>query len=75
MMQADIVEKVEVTPEEVRQFFDSIPEEDLPVFGTEAEIAQIVVEPQVTEEEKKTHYRSTQWFQKRRGRERVEFWF
>ena len=53
MMQADIVEKVEVTPEEVRQFFDSIPEEDLPVFGTEVEIAQIVVEPQVTEEEKK----------------------
>ena len=53
MMQADIVEKVEVTPEEVRQFFDSIPEEDLPVFGTEVEIAQIVVEPQVTEAEKK----------------------
>ena len=53
MMQADIVEKVEVTPEEVRQFFDSIPEEDLPIFGTEVEIAQIVVEPQVTEEEKK----------------------
>ena len=53
MMQADIVEKVEVTPEEVRQFFDSIPEEDLPVFGTEVELAQIVVEPQVTEEEKK----------------------
>ena len=53
MMQADIVEKVEVTPEEVRQFFDSIPEEDLPIFGTEIEIAQIVVEPLVTEEEKK----------------------
>ena len=28
MMQTDMVEKVEVTPEEVRQFFDSIPEED-----------------------------------------------
>ena len=53
MMQADIVEKVEVTPEEVRQFFDSIPEEDLPIFGTEIEIAQIVVEPLVTEEEMK----------------------
>ena len=53
MMQADIVEKVEVTPEEVRQFFDSIPEEDLPIFGTEIVIAQIVVEPLVTEEEKK----------------------
>ena len=53
LMQADIVEKVEVTPEEVREFFESIPVEDLPIFGTEIEIAQIVVEPQVTEEEKK----------------------
>ena len=52
LMQADIVEKVEVTPEEVREFFESIPVEDLPIFGTEIEIAQIVVEPQVTEEEK-----------------------
>ena len=51
MMQESIVEKVEITPEEVRQFFNSIPRIDLPVFGTELEIAQIVVEPKVTEEE------------------------
>jgi peptidyl-prolyl cis-trans isomerase SurA len=51
MMQENIVEKVEITPEEVRQFFNSIPRIDLPVFGTELEIAQIVVEPKVTEEE------------------------
>ncbi len=53
LMQSDIVEKVEVTPEEVRSFFESIPKEDLPTFGTEIEIAQIVIEPQVNEEEKK----------------------
>ncbi len=51
MMQENIVEKVEITPEEVRQFFNSIPKIDLPVFGTELEIAQIVVEPKVSEEE------------------------
>ena len=53
MMQSNIVESIEVTPEEVREFYASIPKSDLPVFGTEVEIAQIVVEPQVSEEEKK----------------------
>jgi peptidyl-prolyl cis-trans isomerase SurA len=52
MMQAKIVENVEVTPEEVRVFFESIPEIDLPIFGTELEISQIVIEPEVSEAEK-----------------------
>ena len=52
MMQAKIVENVEVTPEEVRQFFESIPKNDLPVFGTELEISQIVIEPEISENEK-----------------------
>ncbi len=51
MMQESIVEKVEITPEEVRVFFQAIPKLDLPIFGTELEIAQIVVEPKVSEEE------------------------
>jgi len=49
-MQRTIIENVEVTPEEVRQFFYDIPEEERPVFGAELEIAQLVVEPKVTEE-------------------------
>lgn len=52
MMQAKIVEDVEVTPEEVRIFFESIPKNELPTFGTELEISQIVIEPEVSEEEK-----------------------
>jgi len=54
LMQEEIVSNVEVTPEEVRLFFESIPSYDLPVFGTELEIAQIVIAPQVskTEEER-----------------------
>ena len=52
MMQSTIVEGVEITPEEVRVFFESIPKSELPVFGTEIEIAQIVIEPEVSEEEK-----------------------
>ena len=53
MMQSKIVEDVEVTPEEVRIFFESIPKNELPTFGTELEISQIVIEPEVSEDEKK----------------------
>tara|TARA_B100001059_G_C17810411_1_gene571920 strand:- start:820 stop:2181 length:1362 start_codon:yes stop_codon:yes gene_type:complete len=52
MMQAKIIENVEVTPEEVRMFFESIPKIDLPIFGTELEISQIVLEPEVSGDEK-----------------------
>jgi peptidyl-prolyl cis-trans isomerase SurA len=48
-MQARVVENVEVTPEEVRLFFYDIPEEERPVFSAEVEMAQIVVEPRVSE--------------------------
>lgn len=52
MMQEKIYQDVEVTPEEVRQFFQSIPEEDRPIFGAELEVAQIVIEPEITPEAK-----------------------
>jgi peptidyl-prolyl cis-trans isomerase SurA len=51
-MQRKIVEDIEVTPEEVRQYFNSIPKDERPVFGTELKVAQIVVIPKVSEEEK-----------------------
>ena len=50
-MQSNIVEEIEVTPDEVRTFFDKIPVDQRPVFGAELEIAQIVVEPTPTESE------------------------
>lgn len=51
-MQRKIIEEVEVTPEEVREYYNSIPKDSLPVFGTELKVAQIVVIPEVTEEAK-----------------------
>ncbi|WP_029037741.1 peptidylprolyl isomerase [Salinimicrobium xinjiangense] len=51
-MQRKIVEAVEITPEEVRAFFADIPEDERPVFGDEVEIAQIVVKPEITQEER-----------------------
>lgn len=52
-MQAKIVEDVEVTPDEVKAFFNAIPKEDLPIFGSELEVAQIVIEPKVSPDEEK----------------------
>jgi peptidyl-prolyl cis-trans isomerase SurA len=52
MMQSKIVDEIEITPEEVRSFFKQIPSNELPTFGTELEISQIVLEPKVTEAEK-----------------------
>ncbi len=51
-MQQDIIKEIEITPEEVRQFFNKIPEDERPVFGAELEIAQITKEPKPSEEEK-----------------------
>jgi peptidyl-prolyl cis-trans isomerase SurA len=51
-MQKKIIDAVEVTPEEVRAFFKKIPTAELPVFGSEMEVAQIVVTPKITDEEK-----------------------
>ncbi|UFH35488.1 peptidylprolyl isomerase [Flavobacterium acetivorans] len=47
-----IVDEVEITPEEVRNFFKKIPKNELPLFGAEMEVAQIVVTPKVSEVEK-----------------------
>ncbi|MFP4846381.1 peptidylprolyl isomerase [Winogradskyella sp. PE311] len=51
-MQKKVTEEIEVTPEEVRTFFNDIPEDERPTFGTELKVAQIVVIPEVTEASK-----------------------
>lgn len=51
-MQKKITEGVEITPEETRNFFKEIPQTDLPIFGAEMEVAQIVIAPKISEEEK-----------------------
>jgi peptidyl-prolyl cis-trans isomerase SurA len=51
-MQQSIVADIEITPEEVRQFFNKIPEDERPIFGAEMEISQIIKQPEATQEEK-----------------------
>jgi len=51
-MQKKIIDEVEITPEEVRQFYAKFSKEDLPVFGAEMEVAQIVIKPKISQAEK-----------------------
>jgi len=51
-MRNKIVEAVQITPEEVRNYFKTIPKTDLPTFGVELEVAQIVVTPKVSAADK-----------------------
>lgn len=51
-MRNKVVEEVEITPEEVRTFFKKIPSEELPTFGAEMEVSEIVIEPKISKEEK-----------------------
>lgn len=52
-MRAKVIDDLEITPEEVRTFFKKIPKEDLPVFGAELEVSQIVLQPKVSDAERK----------------------
>jgi peptidyl-prolyl cis-trans isomerase SurA len=51
-MQRKIIDNIEITPEETRSFFKRIPEADRPRFGAEMEIAQIVIVPKISQDEK-----------------------
>lgn len=51
-MQKKIIDPIQITPEETRNFFKKIPESDRPLLGAELEMAQIVVIPKVSELEK-----------------------
>lgn len=51
-MQADLSEKITVTPNEVKKYFNKIPKDSLPYFSTEVEIGQIVKLAQVDKKEK-----------------------
>ncbi|MFA9190356.1 peptidylprolyl isomerase [Flavobacterium sp. FZUC8N2.13] len=51
-MQKKIVDEVEITPEEVRNFFKKLSKDELPVFGAEMEVSQIIIEPKITAIEK-----------------------
>ncbi len=49
-MQERLTQDIQITPEEVRQFFSKIPEDQRPLINSEVEIARIVVKSKPSEE-------------------------
>ncbi len=50
MMRNKIIKDVDVSPEEVKIYFDKIPKDKIPEVGTKVEIYQIIVKPKPTKE-------------------------
>jgi len=51
-MQQNIVSGIDVTPLEVKRYFESLDKDSLPYFNTEVEVGELVVFPKLTREEK-----------------------
>lgn len=52
-MQMTVVENIEVTPSEVRAFYESLPEDSIPLINAQVELSQIVKFPEVSKEAEK----------------------
>jgi peptidyl-prolyl cis-trans isomerase SurA len=51
-MQGQVLNSVQVTPAEVKEFFKNIPKDSLPYFNSEVELRELVIKPKVNAEEK-----------------------
>jgi peptidyl-prolyl cis-trans isomerase SurA len=54
-MQQKITEKLNVTPQDVKDYFNAIPKDSLPSFNKEVEVGEIVFQPKLTKEEKQVY--------------------
>ncbi len=51
-MQGQLMQTINITPDEVEEFYNSIPQDSLPYLSSEVEFAEIVSKPKVNEEER-----------------------
>jgi len=51
-MQKKIVDNIQITPEEIKQFYNNIPKEELPLIGRQVELSEIIIKPEITKDEK-----------------------
>ncbi len=49
-MQMTVVEGIEVTPSEVREYYENLPKDSIPLINEEVEISQIVKYPEISKE-------------------------
>ncbi len=55
-MQSQIINEVNIRPEEVVEFFESIPKDSLPLLNAEVELAEIVVKPEASQSSQDRSY-------------------
>jgi len=51
-MQMKLINSVTITPDEVQKFYDMIPQDSLPYLDSEVELGELVIKPEVNEEQK-----------------------
>tara|TARA_B100001559_G_C16496492_1_gene621038 strand:- start:1964 stop:3295 length:1332 start_codon:yes stop_codon:yes gene_type:complete len=51
-MRQEVLNDIEVSPEEVKEFYQGIPKDSLPYFSTQVKVSQIVITPEVGREQK-----------------------
>lgn len=51
-MQDKLIKDVTITPEEIRQFYVNIPKDSLPMVGDQVELAEIVIKPAISKEQR-----------------------
>ncbi|MDB5117083.1 MAG: peptidylprolyl isomerase [Mucilaginibacter sp.] len=64
-MRQHITEKLNTTPQDVREFFNKIPKDSLPTFNKEVEVAEIGFEPRLTKDEKEIYRQKSEELLKR----------
>ena len=51
-MQSKLTSSLKITPSEVKEFYANMLDDDIPIIPTKVEVAQIVVKPKITNEQK-----------------------
>lgn len=51
-MQSTIMRDIKITPAEVKTFFEKIPRDSLPYFQSEVEISEIIIHPEINDDER-----------------------
>jgi peptidyl-prolyl cis-trans isomerase SurA len=64
-MQGKIVGEIKVTPQEVRNFFATIPTDSIPLINSEIELGQLIKKPQISPSAKKAALEKIQSLRKR----------
>ncbi|PZX59716.1 periplasmic chaperone for outer membrane proteins SurA [Algoriphagus ratkowskyi] len=72
-MRGQITEGLTVSPNDVRQFYNSIPRDSLPLFTSEATVGQIVIKPKVNPQTKQNLYDQLLQFKKDVGEGNSDF--